>query len=305
MTVSAPHRKLMATALAAALVPACLAAPSLILSTQVLAQAPANAADKVLARVDGQPITQGDVDVAIEDLGERLPRGLNDEQRRSYVVDFLVDLKIGAKAAADAKLGDTADFQRRLSYFRHKLLMDDFLMRESRKGVTTEAARALYDESVKSMPREPEVRARHILVEKEEDAKKALERVKGGKEDFAKVAAELSSDPGSKTDGGDLGWFTRDRMVQTFAEAAFKLDAGQISEPVKSQFGWHIIKLEEKRMKEPPPFESVKDEIDKYLVRQGQEKVILGLREKAKVERLDQPAKPAPGQAAPAEPKKN
>jgi peptidyl-prolyl cis-trans isomerase C len=300
MIIATPRK--MLSALAAAFL---FAASPLILAAPAFAQAAPNAPDKVLARVDGQPITQGDVDVAIEDLGERLPRGLNDDQRRSYVVDFLVDLKIGAKAAEAAKLGEAPDFARRLSYFRQKLLMDEFLMSESRKGVTPEAARALYDESIKSIPREPEVRARHILVEKEEDAKKALARVKGGKEDFAKVAAELSSDPGSKTDGGELGWFTKDRMVQAFAEAAFKLDVGQISEPVQTQFGWHIIKLEEKRMKEPPPFDSVKAEIEKYLVRQGQEKVILGLREKARVERLDQPATPAPGQAAPAEPKKN
>jgi peptidyl-prolyl cis-trans isomerase C len=272
----------------------------LALAAPAAAQAPASPADKVLARADGQPITQGDVDVAIEDLGDRLPRGLTDEQRRSYVVDFLVDLKIGARAAEAAKLGETPDFARRLSYFRQKLLMDDFLMREAKKSVSPEAARKLYDESVKSMPREPEVRARHILVQSEDEAKKALARVQGGKEDFAKVAAELSSDPGSKTDGGELGWFTKDRMVQAFAEAAFKLDVGQLSEPVKTQFGWHIIKLEEKRMKEPPSFEQVKGEIEKYLVRQGQEKVILSLREKAKVERLDQPAE---GNSP--EPKKN
>ncbi len=294
---------MMITVRSTALRSAALAVSLTLLAGGALAQtAPAadpKAADKVLARVDGQPITQGDVDVAIEDLGDRLPRGLNPDQRRSYVVDFLVDLKIGAKAAEAAKLAETPDFARRLTYFRQKLLMDDFLMREATKTVSAEAARKLYDESVKSMPREPEVRARHILVQSEDEAKKALARVQGGKEDFAKVAAELSSDPGSKTDGGELGWFTKDRMVQTFAEAAFKLDVGQISEPVKTQFGWHIIKLEEKRMKEPPSFEQVKPEIDKYLVRQGQEKVILSLREKAKVERLDQPPAPA------GEPKKN
>ena len=114
--------------------------------------------------------------------------------------------------------------------------------------MTPEAARKLYDETVKSVPAEQEVRARHILVENEEDAKKAAARVKGG-EDFAKVAGELSKDPGSKTDGGDLGFFTKDRMVEPFAEAAFKLEPGQISDPVKSQFGWHVIKVEEKRNK--------------------------------------------------------
>ena len=106
------------------------------------------------------------------------------------------------------------------------------------------------------MPPEQEVRARHILVEKEDEAKKAAARVKGG-EDFAKVAGELSNDPGSKTDGGDLGFFTKDRMVEPFAEAAFKLEPGQISDPVKSQFGWHVIKVEEKRTKPVPSLEEM------------------------------------------------
>ena len=99
--------------------------------------------------------------------------------------------------------------------------------------MTPEAARKLYDETVKSLTPEHEVRARHILVETEDEAKKAYERVKGG-EDFAKVAGELSKDPGSKTEGGDLGFFTKDRMVEPFAETAFKLEPGQISDPVKT-----------------------------------------------------------------------
>ena len=261
-------------------------------------------ADKVLARVDGAPITQGDVDIAIEDLGERLPRGMEEAQKRDYVVGFLVDLKLGAKAAEAAKLGEAPEFVRRLTYFRDKVLMDEFLTREAKKNVTPEAARKLYDETTKTMKPEEEARARHILVEDEAIAKKAWERVTKGREDFAKVASELSSDPGSKADGGDLGWFAKDRMVQTFADAAFKLDVGQISEPVKSQFGWHVIKMEEKRTKPLPTFESVQKDIENYLVREGQQKVIMALREKAKVERLDQPVEAKPAEAKPAEAKK-
>lgn len=247
-------------------------------------------ADKVLARVDGMAITQGDVDIAVEDLGERLPRGMDEVQKRDYVVGFLIDLKLGAKAAEAAKLGEAPEFVRRLTYFREKVLMDEYLTRESRRNVTPEAARKLFDDTTKTIKPEEEARARHILVEDEAAAKKAFERVTKGKEDFAKVAAELSSDPGSKTDGGELGWFTKDRMVQAFADAAFKLDAGQISEPVKTQFGWHVIKLEEKRAKALPTFDSVQKDIENYLVREGQQKVILSLREKGKIERLDTPA---------------
>jgi peptidyl-prolyl cis-trans isomerase C len=262
-------------------------------------QAPAvQTGDKVLARVDGTPVTEADVALAAEDPALSLP-AMDDAQKRDIIVGYLVDLKIGAKAAEAAKIGEGPEFARKLAYFRDKLLLDEYLDREVKKAVTPEAARKLYDDTVKTVKPEPEVRARHILLETEDEAKKAQGRVKGG-EDFGKIAGELSKDPGSKTEGGDLGFFTQDRMVQPFAEAAFKLDAGQISEPVKTQFGWHVIKVEEKRTKPIPPFEEMKEQVEAYLTRKAQQDLVLALRQKAKVERLDQP-KPA---ETPAEQKK-
>ena len=126
--------------------------------------------------------------------------------------------------------------------------------------------------------------ARHILVDNEDDAKKIAARIKGG-EDFAKVAAEASKDPGSKAEGGDLGWFTKERMVAPFAEAAFKLNAGQVSDPIKTQFGWHVIKVEEKRVKPVPTFAEMKEQVEQYITRKTQQDLILKLRESAKVER--------------------
>ncbi|MCU4178767.1 peptidylprolyl isomerase [Bosea sp. BH3] len=256
-------------------------------------------ADKVVAKVDGIAITEKDIALASEDIGERLAQ-LPEERKRDEVINYLVDLKLGAKAAAAAKIGDTPDFAARLAYFRDKVLLDEFLTREGKKAVTADAAKKLYDETTKAMAPEEEAHARHILVEEEAQAKTVVERLKKG-EDFAKVAAELSKDPGSGKEGGDLGWFTKDRMVPEFAEAAFKLNKGQVSEPVKSQFGWHVIKLEDKRSKPLPDFAAVKPQIDQYLERKAQQDMVLALREKAKIERLDQPAA-AP---APAEPKKN
>jgi peptidyl-prolyl cis-trans isomerase C len=138
------------------------------------------------------------------------------------------------------------------------------------------------------MKPEEEVRARHILVEKEDEAKAALARVRKG-EDFAKVAAELSRDPGSGKEGGDLGYFTQDRMVPQFGAVAFQLKAGDVSEPVQTQFGWHVIKVEDKRSKPLPKFEDVKGEIETYLVRKAQQDIVMGLRGDLKLERLDQP----------------
>ena len=276
----------------------------------VLMAAPAFAqADKVVTKVDGIPITQQEVELATEDLGERLAQ-LPEDRKRDEVINYLVDLKLGAKAAAEAKVADTPDFAARLAYYREKVLLDQYLTGLGKKAVTEEAAKKLYEDTTKAMAPEEEAHARHILVETEDQAKAVVDRLKKG-EDFAKVAADVSKDPGSGKEGGDLGWFTKDRMVPEFAEAAFKLKKGEVSAPVKSQFGWHVIKLEDKRTKPLPDYAAVKPQIEQYLERKAQQDAVLALREKAKVERLDKPAAPAapatpaPDAAKPAEPKKN
>jgi peptidyl-prolyl cis-trans isomerase C len=240
---------------------------------------------KVIARVNGVDITEGDLALAAEDPALQMPN-VPEAQKRDLLTGYMIDLKLGAKAAEAAKVGSGAEFTRKLAYNRDKTLLDEYLDQEAKKAVTPEAARKLYDETVKSVPTEQEVRARHILVENEDDAKKIATRVKGG-EDFAKVAGEVSKDPGSKTDGGDLGFFTKYRMVEPFAETAFKLEPGQISDPVKSQFGWHVIKVEEKRAKPAPTFDETKDQVETYLARKAQQDLIMGLRKNAKIERLD------------------
>lgn len=251
------------------------------------------APETVVAKVNGSPITAGDLAVASDDPALSLP-GVDEAQKKGLLVDYMIDLKVGAQAAEAAKVGDAPDFQRKLAYFKDKLLLDEYLEREAKKAATPEAAKALYDQTVKAMKPEEEVRARHILVEAEDEAKAIAARIKGG-EDFSKVAGEVSKDPGSKTEGGDLGWFTKERMVAPFAEAAFKLSAGQVSDPLKTQFGWHVIRVEEKRTKPVPTFAEMKDQVDQYLTRKAQQDLILKLREGAKVERTD---------AAPAEAKK-
>lgn len=275
---------------------------TLSLSLVLAAAAPAFAQqDKVVAKVDGIEITESELALAADDLGERTAQ-MPEERKREELINFLVDLKLGARAAAAAKIGEGPDFAKRMAYNRNKLLLDEYLTTEAKKAATPEAAKKLFEDTVKTLKPEEEVHARHILVPEEAQAKAALERLKKG-EDFAKVAAELSKDPGSGKEGGDLGWFAKERMVPEFAEAAFKLEKGQLSEPVKSQFGWHVIKLEDKRTKPLPTFDEVKPQIEQYLVRKAQQDIIVGLRDKAKVERLDKPAgTPAP--AAPAEPKK-
>ena len=279
--------------LRASLVALCLAPAVAVAQTAAPAPAPtaASAEPKTLARVDGSPITEADIAIAAEDPALSLP-GVNEGQKRDLLVGYMIDLKIGAKAAEAAKVGDSPEFTRKLAYFRDKLLLDEYLEREVNKAVTPEAVRKLYDDTVKDMKPEQEVRARHILVESEDEAKKVHARLKAG-EDFAKVAGEVSKDPGSKADGGDLGFFTKDRMVAPFAEAAFKLEPNQVSDPVKTQFGWHVIQVQEKRTKPVPGFEEMKEQVESYLARKTQQDIILNLRKSAKIERLDETAKPA------------
>jgi peptidyl-prolyl cis-trans isomerase C len=253
---------------------------------------------KTLATVDGQAITGQDVNEALADIGQGLPQGLDEAGKRKYALDYLIDLKLVAKKGFAEKVQDDPDFQHKLEYYRDKLAMEEVLGKAAKAADTDKAQHEAYDAAAKAQPPEEEIHARHILLPTEAAAKAALARVKAG-EDFAKVATELSKDPGGK--GGDLGWFTKDRMVPEFAEAAFKLKPGEISEPVKTQFGWHIIQVEGTRMKTFPPFDQVKEQASHYVEQKAQADLVQKLRKDAKIERFDEaPAKPATATPAPA-----
>jgi peptidyl-prolyl cis-trans isomerase C len=157
----------------------------------------------------------------------------------------------------------------------------------------------VYEEASKQISGEQEVRARHILVETEDEAKAVKAELDKGA-DFAELAKKKSKDPGS-ADGGDLGFFTKEQMVPEFSVVAFTLEPGKISDPVKSQFGWHIIKVEEKRNRKAPDFDQVKSQIETYVIRKAQADYVGKLREAAKVERLDKPAEAAKPDAKPAD----
>ncbi|WP_036263673.1 peptidylprolyl isomerase [Methylocapsa aurea] len=259
----------------------------------ILAASPTAA--KVLATVNGKEITDEDVKIATEDLGASLPAQLEGKAREAYILDFLIDGALVAQKAQSDKLDQGPDFAKKLAYFREKLLMEILLSQVAKSAVTDAAVKATYDEAAKAQKPETEIRARHILVPTDADAQAALKRVKGG-EDFAKVAKEVSKDPGSE--GGELGWFTKERMVPEFGDAAFKLKPGEYSEPVKSPFGWHIIQVEEKRQKTFPPLDEVKDQVSRYVVQKAQSEMVAQLRKTAKIERTE----PAPEAAAPATP---
>jgi peptidyl-prolyl cis-trans isomerase C len=263
------------------------------------------ASAKALAKVNGVEITEDDLKEALDDIGPGIPRQLEGKARETYLLDFLIDEQLVVQKAQADKLAETPDFAKKLAYLRDKALMEALLGKVAKEAASDAAIKATYDEAAKNQKPDTEYHAHHILVPTEDEAKAAHKRVKGG-EDFSKVATEVSKDPGAK--GGDLGWFTKDRMVPEFADAAAKLEPGQISDPVKSQFGWHVIKLDEKRPKVFPPLDQVKDQVARYVVQKAQSELISKLREAAKIERADQPAdaakEPAKAGAKPDEKKK-
>jgi peptidyl-prolyl cis-trans isomerase C len=284
---SAPRQRPIAFATIAALLFVLPAAAGC--SKNSSSEAPASASDPVIARVNGVDIKQSDLALAEEDVGADM-QAASPEAKREHLISYLADIIMVTQAADKKNLADDADFKRRLAFLRSKLLMGYELQQEAKTALTDEALKQTYDEAVKSMSGQEEVHARHILVEGEDEAKAILEQLKGGA-DFAKLAKEKSKDPGA-AEGGDLGYFTKDQMVPEFADVAFKMYPGQLSNPVKTQFGWHVIKVEDKRIKQPPEFEKVKDQIEAYLARKAQSDFITKLRQSAKVERFDNAAEP-------------
>ena len=282
---SAPRQRPIAFATIAALLFVLPAASGC--SKNSSSEAPASTSDPVIARVNGVDIKQSDLALAEEDVGADM-QAASPEAKREHLISYLADIIMVTQAADKKNLADDPDFKRRLAFLRSKLLMGYELQQEAKTALTDEALKQTYDEAVKSMSGQEEVRARHILVEGEDEAKAIIEQLKGGA-DFAKLAKEKSKDPGA-AEGGDLGYFTKDQMVPEFADVAFKMYPGQLSNPVKTQFGWHVIKVEDKRTKQPPEFEKVKDQIEAYLARKAQSDFIAKLRQSAKVERFDNAA---------------
>jgi peptidyl-prolyl cis-trans isomerase C len=255
--------------------------------------------DPVVARANGVDIHESDLNFAEEEIGGNMPT-MPPQQKRDYLINYLVDVVVLSQTADQQKLGDRPEVKHRLTFDRNRLLMEALLQDVGRAALSDEAEHKVYDDAVKQMTNEEEVHARHILVPTEDEAKAIVAQLKSGA-DFATLAKEKSKDPGA-ADGGDLGYFTRDQMVPEFANVAFKLDKGQISDPVKTQFGWHIIKVEDKRIKPTPTFEQVKGQIDNYVAHRAQAALVEKLRSAANIERLDKPASadPSLNPAAPA-----
>ena len=248
------------------------------------------APETVIAKVNGHDITESEIKYAEAEIGSQLA-GVPVQNRRRVLVEYLIETHLMADAAEKADLAKGDAFEERMDYYKLRALRDTFFEKKVRDGVPESEAKALYDERVKSIPTQEEIRARHILVKTEDEAKKVAKELEGGG-DFGKLAEQYSQDRGGQ-DGGDLGYFSRGQMVKPFEDAAFALEKEKISDPVQTEFGWHIIKVEDKRDRQPPSFNDVKDQITASLVQAKLQGEVQNLRTDAKIEFIDPDLKKA------------
>ncbi|NBN66022.1 peptidylprolyl isomerase [Microvirga tunisiensis] len=274
---------------------ALIAATALTLSaTSLSAQQP----DDVVARVGDTVITEADIAFAARDLGAELQR-FPPAQWRSILTDVLVDMTLLAKEAEKEGLQKDEDFQRQVKFLTTQALRNAYVSQKLEATITEADLKAAYDAELATFKGEEEVRARHILVDTKEAAEKLIKDLDGGA-DFAELAKANSSD-GSAAAGGDLGFFTKGRMVPEFETAAFALEPGKYTkEPVQTQFGWHVLKVDEKRIQPAPAFEDVQDGLRNKLMRDRYTKLMTDLKAANKVE-IVKPDVPAADPAKPAQ----
>lgn len=237
--------------------------------------------DEVVAKVNGQTITLSDIALADEEMGQALAR-LPEELRFQYLLGMLIDRRIVAQAAKEKKMQDDPMVKRREAYYDEKALRDVYWVQLMRDKVGEKAVKAYYDEHIAKAEPEVEAHAAHILVGTKAEAQKVLSEIKGGKT-FEDVAKATSKDSSSQ-EGGDLGWFKKGDMVPEFANVVFKMKAGQVSDPVQTKFGWHVIKLIETRKAKRPTLDEAHDDIMRTLAREQGTKTMEALRKKSKIE---------------------
>ena len=240
--------------------------------------------DKVIAIVNGHEIRVSEVQMATDDIIGQLP-DLPPKLRYPFVVEYLIERHLLAQFAVKEGIADTEEYKRRLALYQAKALRDAYFFQKIRPLVTEEEMRKAYDEEAAKLQQTERVRARMILVATEQEANDILARLAKG-EKFEDLAKQFSLD-GSKDYGGDLGYFTAPEMVPEFSKAAFALKVGEISQPVKTDFGWHIIRLEDRKQGAAQPYDQVKAAIRNVLLRRKVGEVMEKIRAASKVEIVD------------------
>lgn len=239
--------------------------------------------NKILATVNGKEITENDLNMAMTRFPQENQAFFATEQGKAQLLEQLISFELVSKYAADEKLDETEEYKEQLEILKKDLLIQAGVKKVlDAVTVTDEEVKAFYDNNPNMFKGEASVRAKHILVDSEEKAKEVKAVIDGGVS-FEEAAQKNSSCP-SSSQGGDLGFFTRGRMVPEFEEAAFELAIGEVSEPVKTQFGYHLIKVEEKTAEVTKSFDEVKDQLKVNLLSQKQNATYLNFINKLKQE---------------------
>ncbi|MEE4012722.1 peptidylprolyl isomerase [Roseibium sp. FZY0029] len=242
--------------------------------------------DDVVAKVGDTEITEADLAFAAQDLGKELQR-FPPAQWRKLLLDVMVDMELMAHAAREEGLDKDPDFQRQLDFLKLRALRNAYLAQKIDGEVTDEEVQAAYDKEFADFEGAEEINARHILVKEKAEAEAIIAELDGGA-DFAELAREKSTGP-SGPNGGSLGYFVKGQMVPPFEAAAFALEPGTYTkEPVETQFGWHVIKLEDKRRQEKPAFEEVANGLRQQLMRERYDARMAELKDQVAVEIVDE-----------------
>lgn len=247
------------------------------------AQAPAAAA-KTVATVNGKTISSAMLDTFLQAVTGK-PAAEATEEQKTQLLDQLINMSLAADAAEKDGLAKDAEVQARLDLLRMQILAEAASQKYVKAHPVSESeVKAEYDEQVANMPKE--YKARHILVEKKETAESIIRELAAGG-DFAKLAAAESKD-GSAKSGGDLGWFSLQTMVKPFADAVAALEKGQTTQtPVQTEFGFHVIQLEDVRSPEAPAFEDVKSQVEMFSQRKKLQAYLDELRKTAKIQKTE------------------
>ncbi|QRM53405.1 peptidylprolyl isomerase [Sinorhizobium sp. BG8] len=246
-----------------------------------------DAADPVVAKVGGVEVHQSELTLAMTGLDPQLAN-LPEEQKRVAALSAIIDVKLLAADANKEGLQNDETFKQRVAYLTDRELHNAYFKKHVVDSVTPEEVKARYEKEIAAIEPQEEVHARHILVKTQQEAKDVIVALDGGK-DFVELAKEKSTDP-NKSEGGDLGYFTKGRMVPEFETAAFALEKGTYSkEPVQTQFGFHVIKVEDKRKQAPPTLEQVQDQVRQLVMRDKYVKLLEDAKAESTVE-IEDPA---------------
>ena len=244
------------------------------------------AAEGVVAKVGNVEITENMLALAAADLEQQFAQ-VPEDKRKAAILSALIDIVSLSAKAEEAGLGEDPGFKERMAFLKMRALHNEYFQEKIAESISDEEIKARFDQEVKSITPEKQVKARHILVKTEEEAKEIIKELEGGA-DFTTLAKEKSTGP-SGPNGGDLGFFSAGQMVPEFSKAAFDLKNGEFTkEPVQTQFGWHVILREEDRDEPLPSFEDVKDTIRQILLREKYFNVVQDSKKGVDIEILDE-----------------